>query len=300
MLTLGAAGFKRKVQTEDAGLSPPYIGEAFDLSSIDSVNPTPTDSVIAWTGSGYGFSNPVGLTMPEDGARLYTGIGGYNSWPDGVSGWILNTEYDITSRTTGGTAPVEWQGGGSNFLWYPWMVNDGSFMFCRDPDDTSRIARYDMSTPYDFTGISDTSSSPDLGSQIGGFDIDIYGLKLFVVRGGVIYEWEFGTPFDPTTLTYTGNSFNPSDGEGSVGVVKVSDNGLKLYTGRSTRRIVQHSLASEWTLDGASNDGVVCTVTGLFASVTGIAFGLNSTRMILMGGSSPQGVAAQYDGSIIS
>jgi len=275
-----------------------YSGAAFDLSTavLDA-------TITGWAGTGYGFSNPTGLSLSVGGNLLIVGIDGYSGWQDGTSRWLLGTNFDLSSRTTGASAPNQYLDGTSdpdNILFYPRLANSGGYAFARDADDTTRIARWTLAPNYSLTGAAKGASTPAFSAAVGGFDIDIFGTTILAPVSNSIVEMRLGSAFSPSSGVLTGDTYTPSDGQGGIIAVKVSSNGLKMYLTRANRRVTQHTLNSPWTLaDGASDDAAILNASGIFTGITGIDFNAAQTRLFLIGTGGVQGDAAQYDGSII-
>jgi hypothetical protein len=143
--------------------------------------------------------NTSPVAFNADGTKMYAAN---NTDDDFYQYTLTGSAWDITSRTLDGT----YAEGSSTFTAIRW-ANSGSDFFALDNSD-DELRHYTCTTPYDVTsGMSYSESYTVSDESIPyGFDITEDGTKLFLVGLGDddVLEYSFGTPYDVSTLTLTG------------------------------------------------------------------------------------------------
>ena len=187
--------------------------------------------------------NSVAITASPDGTRLYV-----RDWAGArrVRQYSLGTPWDLATIGSVATSPDVFN-----------SVDSGQYGLQISPDGTKlfgvgvsndNIYSYTMSTPWDITTVSYDSLFLDISSEDGiaqGLWISTDGLALLMPGGAtsIIYQYAFTSPWDITTLSYTGNFISTAAQDGGLGQPFVEETLDKLYMGGGVNdRIYQYSL----------------------------------------------------------
>ena len=187
-------------------------------------------------------TSPWGLFIDSTGTRLYLGDGSSTNGYD-IFQYSLSTPWDVTTASyiankgyseDIGNAPSE----GISFS------PDGLKMII----SVNGLASYTLSTAWDITTASYDSNyitEATLGvSSTSGILISDDGTQIIICdnANGTAYLYNFGTPFDVTTLTSAGISFNFSSQVG-VQLRSIWYLNEKVYAASGTNdRIFQYSI----------------------------------------------------------
>lgn len=123
-----------------------------------------------------------------------------------------------------------------------------------------------------------------------GFDVSRDGRYVYVaVRGtratATIFQYECSTPWDLSTIAYSGKSLVVGDYGINVNAVAISDDGTKLlFAGTTTDTIWSCTLSTPFDLATATVDVKKVWVGGQDATPYSPVFGDNGTKMYIMGG----------------
>jgi len=208
-------------------------------------------------------TTPQTVWFRADGMKMFvTGNGGAS---DRLRVWDLSTAFDLTTAV--------FNSGQSNFNLEPQEQNPTNVFF--SPDGTKlfmfgitadRIFQYTLSTPWDMTTCSYSGNSFYVGGQMT-LPLGMYpkpdGTGLFAVGFDAIgvCEYVFGTPWDITTLSFTGNTF-PVPQETILQGISFTDGGQRMFiVGSNTDTIYQYTLFEPYDLSTAGYDQVSFLLT---------------------------------------
>lgn len=218
---------------------------------------TPWDVSTATSPYSYGISHvdqPRGLTFKPDGTKMYVaGIG-----VDTIYEHTLSTAWDLT---TASYSNVTYVVGQDSEPLIPVFNEDGSKMFVLGGTN-KRIYRYSLSTPWAVSTASYDSVSYLISSAVTSNPSSIRikpdgtGLYVSAYIPDKIFEYEFGTPWDITSLTYTGNALDFAAQDGTGYSFDWGDSGTKLYLmGNSTDTVYQYTTSlATLTVDVSTGD----------------------------------------------
>jgi len=173
----------------------------------------------------------------------------------------------------------------------PWKIqfnNNGTRLFMLGIG-SDNLYQLDLTTPYDISSSSMSYSGVsynvnDVMFIQGGFRFNDDGTKLFMVgRAGAdqVTQYNLSTGFDLSTMSYSGISFEITEGFNSPKCLAFSDDGLKLIIVRSGR-LYPYSMVTPYdittlTYDGASFDA------GAQDDPIDIAFNADGSRLFTAG-----------------
>ncbi len=131
-----------------------------------------------------------------------------------------------------------------------------------------------------YDSVSFSFSSQLTGSQ--GFALSADGTKMYIVEAGADtgYQFNLTTAFDISTASYAAKSFSFSSQDGIPRDLAVNSTGTKLFMlGGSNSRVYQYTLSIAGDLSTASYDSVSFLVSSQGASMRGLAFSNDGTKM---------------------
>jgi len=226
----------------------------------------------SYTGTSFDTSSetvrPTGLSFNTGGTKMFV-----SDAPSGSGSFIY--EYSLSSSFDISTASID-----TNFdltntsgdeVYNPQDVvfnGDGTKMFVPDAGVTDSIHSYDLSTAFDVDTASwnndfDTTSE-SLNREDLTFNSD--GTKLYLLSGGNnrVYEYNLGTEYDLSTISYTGKSLDISSEDTFSKAIHFNGDGTKLFVaGGDTSEIYQYGIGETSDVSQFSVD-----VTGVGDSTT--------------------------------
>lgn len=120
-----------------------------------------------------------------------------------------------------------------------------------------KIFEYDLSTPWAIQTASFTASSPYIAGE-DSLSNDLFfkpdGTAVYTIGAQFdnVYAYSLSTPWDVTTLTYTGNSFSVAAQETSPNGLFFKPDGTVMYVvGASSDTVYQYTLTSAWDITTA-------------------------------------------------
>lgn len=226
----------------------------------------------SYTGTSFDTSSetvrPTGLAFNTGGTKMFV-----SDAPSGGSSFIY--EYSLSSSFDISTASIDTNFDTTNTngdeVYDPQDVvfnGDGTKMFVPDGGVTESIHSYDLSTAFDVDTVSwnndfDTTSE-SLDREDLTFNSD--GTKLYLLSGGNnrVYEYNLGTAYDLSTISYTGKSLDISSEDTYSKAIHFNGDGTKLFVaGGDTSEIYQYGVGETSDVSQFSVD-----VTGVGDSTT--------------------------------
>jgi len=165
--------------------------------------------------------------------------------------------------------------------------SDGTKMFMLgDANDT--VYEYDLSTGYDLSTASYSSTSFSVSSQDTGckdlaFNND--GTKMYVVGNSndSVFEYDLSTGFDLSTASY-GRSFSTASQETTQEAVAFNADGTKMFVlGNTGDDVNEYSLSTAFNVTTASYTRNF-SVSSQDVTPRDIAFNADGTKMFMIGG----------------
>lgn len=203
-------------------------------------------------------TEPQTVWFRADGQKLFlTGNSGADSH---IRVYDLGTPWDLTTGA--------FNSGQSNFNVEAQEQNPTNIFF--KPDGTRmfmfgitsrRIYQYNLGTPWDMTTISYSGNNFSVAGQMT-LPLGMYpkpdGTGLFACGLDAIgvCEYTFGTPWDVTTLSFTGNTF-PVAQETILQGVSFTDGGQRMFiVGSGNDTMYQYTLFEPYDLSTCGYDGI--------------------------------------------
>ena len=194
------------------------LSTAFDLSTA-SYNSVSFSVATQDTG-------PLAIAFSYDGTKMY--ISGYGG--NSLYQYTLSTAWDLS---TAAYASITYASGASlSILFKP----DGTKMYLLG-NGTGIVTQYSLSQAWDISTASSDSVTFNFtnegGVEIVGLYITSDGTKIFSVRQGAsidaVYSYNLSTPYDLSTIAYSGVSFDVSGQMTGPYDVDFNSNGQKMY-----------------------------------------------------------------------
>lgn len=183
---------------------------------------------------------PRHVFFRADGLKMYvTGTSG-----DDVNEYNLTTAWDISTASYSQLFSVSSQDTAPRTVWFK---PDGLKMYILG-GATDTIYQYTLSTAWDVTTASYDSVSFSTSSQATtpeGMYITSDGTKIYLINQSstdTVFEYEFSTAWDVSTLSYTGVSFSDIPQVGSTNNttqgVTLSEDGTKMYIVENSEKVI--------------------------------------------------------------
>lgn len=232
-------------------------------------------------------SAPQDVTFSEDGLYFYiTGAS------DSIHSYIMSTAWDISTASFDATFSVSSEDASPNGLF---VAPDGFSIFMVG-SVTDAVYRYTMSTAFDLSTASYSSSSFSVSAQEGSASALFFksdGSKMYVVGTGnnTIYQYSTAaaapaewTDPDLGNASYDSVSFSVAGQESIPIGLFFKQDGTKMYvSGPSSDAVFQYSLSTAYDVGTASYDSVSFSASSQDLSVAGVYFKPDGTKMYLVG-----------------
>ena len=212
-------------------------------------------------------------------SRNLVGIGITFSSP----AWNLSAAI-YTSKSSLVSAQDGWPAGLS-------FKKDGTAMFIVGKDNNT-VYQYTLSTPWDVSTASYSSRSLSVSAQVNqpnSIDFRIDGARMYVTGWGntSIFQYTLSIPWDLSTATYSGVSFNYSATSVSNSGLRFSTTGDNFYITGNNDTIFQFKVSTPWDVSTASyaNKSKFVGTSGNL-NPTGIDFKFDGTIMFVQDTSS--------------
>ncbi len=234
------------------------LGTAFNVS-------TGTLSVDTYNSLNYASSD---LSISTDGTKLYRVC--YAD--DNIHQYTMGTAFALASISGTVTKSVYAQTGNPFGLTFS---SDGTKAFVATNAGT--IYRYDLSTAWSIASaayVSSGSISTQVGTTLLSIDISSDGTSLIALTSGnVIYEYDLGTAYDLSTLSYTTRSFSITAQTTNAGNVRYASNGTRMYV------VSQYPYAVHQYALGVGSWEVFADASETFSVSAAVSFELSMAAM---------------------
>ena len=148
------------------------------------------------------------LTFKPDGTRMF--VGGMTR--DRIREYILTTPFDLRSGVSVGSLSASLESSSDASMRNIQLHSDGTILYVAG-DGNNNMHKYTLSTPWDITTISSTSTEYDLGDRVSGMRGFIFTAnftKLFVTNdidtSGANTIFEYSPACAGTCLLYTSDA----------------------------------------------------------------------------------------------
>lgn len=269
------------------------LSAAFDLSTISNSTTFSTTNADASFSVSSEDSNLRGLGFSPDGSRMII-LGDTNN---AVYQYTLSTAWDISTASYDSISfSVNSQTSGPEGVGF---TSDRTKMYIIGPSNDT-IFQYSTGTPAsswtdpDLANASYDSVSFDVSSQatvpltlVTSDD----GSKFYLADTitDKVFQYNLSTPWDVTSMSYSGNSLSISSQDGTPFGLSFKPDGLKLYLlGSNTDTVYQYGLTTAWDISTASYDSVSLDVSGQGTLAQVAKFKTDGTKMYLLGRSTPR------------
>jgi len=189
---------------------------------------------------------PSGFRFNSDGTRMY--ISGASSYK--VHEYNLSTAYDATtatfSRSSLSTASQDFTQGLA-------FSSDGTKFYIVGQTNNT-VYQYNMSTAWDVSTASYSGVSFSVAAQNSSMiamDFSSDGTKMYVssLNSQRVYQYTLSTAWNPSTATYTGNSFLFGSQDTGPRSFQFNGDGTKLFmTGSTGNKIYRYSLSTAYDI----------------------------------------------------
>ena len=206
---------------------------AWDISTASAGSPVQSFNVFSFD------TTPWDIFFKPDGTKMFL-VGNAD---DEVNEFNVSPAWDITGLTFVQNEDLSGQTTSPiGIVFKP----DGTKMYISDGNN--EVLEYDLSVAWDVSTISFLQSgniaTEDVGIRDMGFKDD--GTKMFMLGGNTnnFFEYDLGTPWDISTLSYTGNSFSVA-GQDTIpnSMFLRKDDGSQLFmTGSVSDSVHEYSL----------------------------------------------------------
>jgi len=183
---------------------------------------------------------PNGIYIKPDGTQLFS----VDPTSDRVAAYAMSVAWDITTISfTEKTFSVASQEATPNSLFFK---PDGTKMYIIGPTGDD-INEYNLSVAWDITTASFAQASSALTQEItpNGLYFKPDGSKAYIcgTSGDAVFEYVLSTPWNVSTISYTGNSFSLSTYDLNPVGLDFNDNGTFMYfVGITNDRVYQFQL----------------------------------------------------------
>lgn len=185
---------------------------------------------------------------------------------------------------TGKSVSILTQEGSSNAVF---VTDDGTKMFLVGiAGDT--LWRYNLSTPYDISTAS-ASSSYAFGTTVvdpGGFSISPDGTKLLVLSTStdIIHSYSMSTPWALSSVTYDSKTFSVTTQEATPAGIYVKPDGTKFWAiGTTADTVFEYTMSTPWDLATAAYASVSLSVTALDTAPGAVCWNSTGTQFFVTG-----------------
>ena len=155
-------------------------------------------------------------------------------------------------------------------------------------DDDLELSGY-ITTTYDIANavVKTTKAVNGFDSSPEGLAFNNDGTKLFIIgfTQDAVQEWVLPTPYDISTMYFTGVTFSVNSQESNPTDVQFKSDGTKMYvTGYITDSVYQYTLSTAWDISTASYDSVSFSVASQETAPEALFFKPDGTKMYIIGG----------------
>ena len=261
-----AAGFALAVTGADV-----TVGYDLANASYDSVSKTVS-----------GASSPIDISFKPDGTKMYI----LDATTERVYEHDLSTAWDLSTASTTASRSyiVSSQSGDPYGLRFK---SDGSKMYIIDAANAAAY-QYSLSTAWDvstssYDNVSFSFSTQEVGAWGIEFSSDGSTMLMVGYAQDTIFQYDLSTPWDLSTASYSSYSLSISAQDGSNIGMRFSDDGNALFvSGYSNDAVYEYSLASSFSISGASYSGTSLSITAVVANPRGIAFKDGGSKMYIL------------------
>jgi sugar lactone lactonase YvrE len=238
------------------------------LGTVWSIDPAPTSAGLLSVVDK--DTQPEGLSFKPDGTKMYI-IG---PAADKVFQYSLSIAWDITSASFETDFIVSGQEAGPQGIAFK---PDGTMMFIVGTSGDG-IDSYNLGTAWDVsTAVADQFNA--LQANPEGLYIRADGQKLYLCLTSVIYEYDFTTPWDVSTLTLV-DSINVSAQSTTMHGISFSTDGSRMFLISVTNNsIYQYNLTVSWDVTSAIYSPEVFYIALQRGSTTDIFIKPDGTKM---------------------
>ena len=173
---------------------------------------------------------PVFITVSDDGTKLFA----LSQATDTVYEYVFEKPLSVeTLRSTGVSLPITNETTTTRCIS---VAGDGRYLYVGDAS-TKAIYQYVMGTPNDLSTAAYTGNSGSVLTEItalsllSAFEVVDNGTKLFAgsATTDTVYAYTMSTPYDISTLAYTGDSYSYSSPVTYVGDQSTTIDGKFMY-----------------------------------------------------------------------
>lgn len=264
-------------------------------------------NVLPQMSSGSSSRELESLFFKPDGTKMYLMVQGIGQGEGYVYEYSLLTPWDVSTAYYESkmfdfegldVAPMSFFIGANGTKMY---MAGGYGLALANP--TTRLYEYSLSTAWGLNNKRSQSVSLDRSSTLFVqqdpaptsmfFKPDGTVLYMLGRNTDTVYQYNFSTPWNISTLSYSGLSFSDSAVESGKASMYISPEGNTLYIfGTATRSIRKYTLSTPWNISTATYDNVSYVESDFFSG-SPIAFNNDETKMYVA--KERKGLIEQYD-----
>lgn len=201
-----------------------------------------------------------GLHFRPNGEQFY--VADPTGTEEKVNAYDVSTAWDITTASYSKSLDVSSE---ETDLYDLFIKPDGSELFTTGFFDVSTVYSYNLSTPWDIGTASFTGNTLDLSDEDENFVTSIFfrdnGDTMWTLGGSdeKIYEYSFGSSWDLSSASFTGNTFDySSEVDDNSGFIFFKPDGSKIFmTTPSADTVVEYGLGTNWDITTASVNNIL-------------------------------------------
>lgn len=218
------------------------VGGQYDKLMEYSLSTAYDASTMSYTASsaGLGITNPFDVVLSADGTKAYFVDNANGS----VKQFSFSTAFDVTTLSDDSVSLSV--GSQVSNPYGLAMSSDGTNLYVVNISSPYNVAQYTLSTAFDLSSASYSGNSFALNGQETlptDVDFNFDGSKMYATgfNSDSILQYTLSTPYDVSTASYDGVSYNFSAQEGTNFCVKFSGDGTKVYIIGSGDTLFQYS-----------------------------------------------------------
>jgi len=227
---------------------------------------------------------PVAVEFSSDGTAMYVS-GGVN--PENVFQYTLSTAWDLSTASYASKSfnysSQETTGTGLAFK------TDGTVMYVvGSANDT--VYQYTLSTAWDVSTASYASKSFSVSTQAlvpSALSFSPDGTKMYVVHEGTgeaIFQYTLSTAWDVSTASYASKTLSVASEELGPSGMSFNSDGTQLFMcGRTNDKVYKYTLSTAYDISTGSYDSVTLDISTEDASVNGMAFKSDGSKLYIVG-----------------
>ena len=226
-------------------------------------------------------TSPTGVTMSPDGSKLFV-CGSINNR---IYEFSLPVNFDISTAVQTNTLDIIFEESNVGAIQFN-ASGTRMYMIGSTSDD---VHEYNLETPFDLSSAIYQGAVLDVSAQ-ELTPVALYvrpdGLSVYVTgqSSDAVHQYNLSVPFDFSTATYSGNSFNVSGQTVAPSGISFSADGRQMFTcGTSSDRLFSYELTSPFDISTAALANNTLNLALFDTAPQDIYFDASGTRLLMIG-----------------